>query len=155
MELNIADMPEKLSTGCKEFDEFLGGGLEPKIITQFVGEGGSGKSTLCLCAAVSALSRGTGVVYIDTEGFSVDRFCQIAGENTKTYAKSLFVSEPSTFEEQGTAILDAEKLLRSGKAGLIIIDSATALYRMESSEKDAISTLSKQMMSVLGMAKRY
>ncbi|HJJ36661.1 MAG TPA: DNA repair protein RadB, partial [Methanocorpusculum sp.] len=36
-----------------------------------------------------------------------------------------------------------------------IIDSATALYRMESSEKDAISTLSKQMMTVLGMAKRY
>lgn len=155
MEINIPEMPEKLSSGCKGFDAFLGGGFEPKIITQFVGEGGCGKSTICLCAAVSALSQGIGVVYIDTEGFSVDRFCQIAGEKTDTYAKSLFVSEPATFEEQGCAILDAEKLLKSGKAGLIIVDSATALYRMESGEKDAISALSKQMMALLGMAKRY
>ncbi|HJJ55158.1 MAG TPA: DNA repair and recombination protein RadB [Methanocorpusculum sp.] len=153
--MNITDLPEKLSTGCNGFDAFLGGGLEPKIITQFVGEGGCGKSTLCLCAAVSALSQGIGVIYIDTEGFSIDRFCQIAGDNADTYAKSLFISEPATFEEQGAAIIDAEKLLKTGKAGLIIVDSATALYRMESSEKDAVSILSKQMMTLLGMAKRY
>lgn len=155
MEMNCTDTPSKLSSGCAGFDNFLGGGFEPKIITQFVGEGGSGKSTLCLCAAVSALSKGIGVIYIDTEGFSIDRFCQIAGENTDTYAKSLFVSEPTTFEEQGAAILDAEKLLKTGKAGLIIVDSATALYRMESGDKDAISVLSRQMMTLLGMAKRY
>lgn len=146
---------EKLSTGSSSFDVFLGGGLEKKIITQFVGEGGTGKSTLCLCVAVSAISNGLGVIYIDTEGFSTERFCQIAGIHAEEYAKSLYLYEPSTFTEQGDMIAESEKLLSCGKAGLIIVDSATALYRVESNEKTALSTLTQQMMYLLGMAKRY
>lgn len=148
-------IPEKLSTGNAAFDRFLGGGLEPQIITQFVGEGGSGKSTLCLCAAVAALSKGKGVIYIDTEGFSADRFTQIAGEKAAEYAASLYISEPSSFEEQGTMIAESEQFLKSGAAGLIIVDSATALYRTQANDKDALSQLSRQMMTLLGMAKRY
>ncbi len=155
MEINIPEHPAKLSTGCIPFDDFLGGGLEPKSITQFVGEGGSGKSTLCLCAAVSTLSQGIGVVYIDSGGFSADRFCQIAGNRMQECAKSLYVSEPVSFAQQGRKIADAEVLLKTGRAGLIIVDSATTLYRMESNEKDAISNLARQMVILLGMAKRF
>lgn len=146
---------EKLPTGVPGFDSFLGGGLERRVITQFFGEGGSGKSTLALCAAVSALSRGTGVIYIDTEGFSAERFCQIAGDAAEEYARSLYVYEPSSFAEQGQVISESERLLRSGKAGLIVLDSATALYRVESGGKDAMARLSQQMMVLLGLSKRY
>lgn len=145
----------KLSTGVAGLDEFLGGGLEPRVITQFYGEGGSGKSTLALLAAVSALSRGCGVIYIDTEGFSAERFCQIAGDKADEYAKSLYVCEPSTFAEQGQMIAESDRILRAGKAGLIILDSATALYRAENTGKDAMARLSQQMMVLLGIAKRF
>lgn len=145
----------KLPTGVPGFDAFLGGGLERRVITQFFGEGGSGKSTIALRAAVSALSKGTGVIYIDTEGFSAERFCQIAGDKAEEYAKSLYVYEPSSFAEQGQVISESERLLRPGKAGLLILDSATALYRVESGGKDAMARLSQQMMVLLGISRRF
>lgn len=150
------ELPIKYKSGARGLDELLGGGLETKIITQFVGEAGSGKSTLCLLAAVTALKRGEGVVYIDTEGFSIERFSQIAGEQTEEFAERIFVYEPSTFAEQGLMISESEKLIKTGRAKLIIVDSATALYRIEQIDsKDALPMLSQQMMVLLGIAKRY
>ncbi|HJJ61508.1 MAG: DNA repair and recombination protein RadB [Methanocorpusculum sp.] len=150
------ELPVKLKTGADGLDALLGGGLETKMITQFVGEAGSGKSTFCLIAAVNTLRAGDGVIYIDTEGFSIERFSQIAGEETERLAANLYVFEPDTFAEQGLMISEAEKLVKTGRAKLIIVDSATALYRVEQIEsKDALSMLSQQMMVLLGIAKRY
>ncbi len=150
------ELPVKLKTGSAGLDDLLGGGLETKMITQFVGEAGSGKSTFCLLAAVNTLRRGGGVVYIDTEGFSIERFSQLAGASVEELAKNIYVFEPATFAEQGLMISEAEKLVKSGMAKLIIVDSATALYRVEQIEsKEALSMLSQQMMVLLGIAKRY
>ncbi|MDV0441980.1 DNA repair and recombination protein RadB [Methanorbis furvi] len=147
---------QKISTSVAGFDRLLGGGLEPQMITQFVGEAGSGKSTLCMVAAVSVLRQGGGVVYVDSEGFSVDRFSQIAGEDTPELLKRIYVLEPITFAEQGAMIASAESLLRAKKADLLVVDSATALYRVEQMEtKEALSMLSHQMMVLLALAKRF
>ncbi|MDO5843778.1 MAG: DNA repair and recombination protein RadB [Methanocorpusculum sp.] len=152
----MEEVVKKVSTGSSGLDELLGGGLEPKMITQFFGEAGCGKSTLCLVCAVETASRGKGVVYIDTEGFSVERFSQIAGDNTEEYAKQMYIVEPATFAEQGMMISESENLVKSGTASLIILDSATALYRVENMEtKDALSMLSQQMMTLLGISKKY
>ncbi|MDO5846653.1 MAG: DNA repair and recombination protein RadB, partial [Methanocorpusculum sp.] len=146
----------KIPTGAAGLDTLLGGGLEPRMVTQFVGEAGSGKSTFCLLAAVAVLRNGEGVVYVDTEGFSIERFCQIAGDKTEEYAKSLYVFEPMTFAEQGQMIAESEKLIKTQRASLIIVDSVTALYRVEQKDtSDALSMLSQQMMVLLGIAKRY
>jgi len=150
------ETPVKISTGSRGMDNLLGGGLETKMITQFVGEAGSGKSTFCLLSAVNTLQEGKGVVYIDTEGFSVERFEQIAGDETEELAKYLFIEEPGTFAEQGRLIQDAEKILKAGKASLIVVDSATALYRVEQIDtRDALQQLSQQMAYLLALAKRY
>ena len=107
-------------------------------------------------AAVTALKAGKGVIYIDTEGFSVERFSQLAGDATDELAKNLFIEEPMTFAEQGQLIEDAEKILKTGRASLIVVDSATALYRVEQIEtKDALQQLSEQMSYLLALAKRY
>ncbi|HJJ35164.1 MAG: DNA repair and recombination protein RadB [Methanocorpusculum sp.] len=152
----MEDAVKKLPTGAFGLDSLLGGGIEPRMITQFFGEAGSGKSTLCLMAAVELLRSGRGVVYIDSEGFSIERFSQIAGDSTNEFAQRLFVFEPSTFAEQGLMISESERLIKSGAAGMIVVDSATALYRVEQTNtKDALSMLSRQMMVLLGIAKRY
>ena len=70
--------PDRVSTGNPALDDLLGGGLERRTITQIYGEPASGKSTLCLMAAVATLRAGGSVIYIDTEGFSVERFTQVA-----------------------------------------------------------------------------
>lgn len=146
----------KLSSGNNDLDQLLGGGYEPRIITQFFGEPAGGKSTLCQMAAVSCLKSGKRVVYIDSEGFSTERFRQIAGDETDVLVENLFLFEPLDFEEQGLMIGNAEQVLRSRNGGLIVMDSATALYRTDLERgQEALRALTRQMVCLLGLSRKY
>jgi len=137
-------------------DQLLGGGLEVRTITQFYGEPASSKSTLCMIAAVNSLRAGHTVVFIDSEGFSIERFRQIAGTDTEKIADRLFLFEPIDFEQQGIMIAEAEKILKVHKPGLLVMDSATALYRNDLERgRDSIQMLTRQMIQLLGYSKRY
>jgi DNA repair protein RadB len=147
---------ERRSSGNAALDALLGGGFEVRTITQFYGEPASGKSTLCIIAAVSCLRAGHAVVYIDSEGFSLERFRQVAGEDTEKIADRLFLFEPLDFEHQGQMIAEVEKVLKAHKPGLLVMDSATALYRTDLEKgRDAMQALTRQMIHLLGYAKRY
>ncbi|MDI6720324.1 MAG: DNA repair and recombination protein RadB [Methanomicrobiales archaeon] len=147
---------ERMPMGVEALDDLLGGGLERRSLTQVYGEPGSGKSTICIIAAVAALKSGKGVIFFDTEGFSVERFRQIAGEDAEELAGNLFIYEPADFDRQGLMIAESETLLRRGTVGLIVVDSATALYRTELGEtRDAQRKLARQMIHLLGLAKKY
>jgi DNA repair protein RadB len=146
----------RVSTRSPDLDDLLGGGLEKRTITQIYGEPGCGKSTLCLLASVAVLGEGTPVVYIDSEGFSVERFRQIAGDLAESLADQLFLFEPTTFDQQAMMIGECEAIVRSRHAGLIVLDSATALYRSEMMQPgEAQRRLGHQMVRLLGYAKRY
>ena len=147
---------DRESSGSAALDTLLGGGIEHKTLTQFVGEPASGKTTLCLIATVACLKAGRSVVWIDSEGFSVERFRQVAGDGAEKLADRLFLYEPVNFSQQGSMILEADRAIRSHKAGLLVIDSATALYRTELDRgRDAMQALTRQMLMLLGYAKRY
>lgn len=147
---------ERRSSGNSAMDQLLGGGLEVRTITQFYGEPASGKSTLCMIAAVTSLRAGQTVVFIDSEGFSIERFRQIAGADTEKIAERLFLFEPIDFEQQGIMIGEAEKILKVHKPGLLVMDSATALYRNDLERgRDSIQMLTRQMIHLLGYSKRY
>jgi DNA repair and recombination protein RadB len=146
----------RISTGYSALDDLLGGGLERKAITQIYGEPGSGKSTLVLLPVVASLKAGHGVIFIDTEGLSVERFRQIAGEDAEEIAARLYIYEPSDFEQQGIQIAESENLLKKGGIDLLVMDSATALYRTELGQsREAQRKLASQMMYVLGLCRRY
>jgi DNA repair protein RadB len=147
---------ERTSTGNRTFDDLLGGGLEPKIITQLYGGPASGKSVLCVLAAVSCLQAGKGVIFIDTEGFSIERFRQVAGPEAERLAHDLFLYEPHDFDQQGLMITGLERHLERDTIGLIIMDSATGLYRTQLEKGiDAMQKLTRQIMHLLGYAKKY
>ena len=134
----------------------MNGGFEPGTITQFYGEPASGKSSACILAAVTCLESGKSVVFIDTEGFSIERFRQIAGEHAVTLAEHLYIYEPTDFDQQGVMIAGMDTVLRTRNVGLIIVDSATALYRMNLEKGwDAMQKLTRQIVLLLGLAKRY
>lgn len=144
------------STGSTDLDTLIGGGLEPGVLTQFYGEPASGKSTFCTLAAVTCIRSGKGVIFIDTEGFSIERFRQVAGADAEALADQLYLYEPVDFEQQGEMIADADKILRARKAGLVIVDSATAFYRTElEGGRDAMQRLTRQTILLLGYARRY
>lgn len=68
-----------LSTGCKQIDDLLDGGLYTAEVTEVAGELASGKTQFCLtCAAVVSADCCKNVLYIDTQrGFSVERLQEI------------------------------------------------------------------------------
>ncbi|MCU0631872.1 MAG: DNA repair and recombination protein RadB [Methanolinea sp.] len=144
-----------LSSGSRELDDILGGGLVPGVITQVFGEPASGKSTLCVMASVSALRAGSRVLFLDSEGFSADRFRQIAGERAEELASNLYLYEPEDFTQQGVMVRGLDTMLRGG-AGLIVVDSATGLYRSQLEKgRDAMQKLTGQVLMLLGYARRY
>jgi DNA repair protein RadB len=148
--------PGRLPSGSPDIDILLGGGFEPGTITQIYGEPASGKSSLCIIFAVACLRSGRSVIFIDTEGFSVERFRQVAGEDAAGLAERLYIYEPVDFDQQGVMIAGTDSVLRTRNIGLIIVDSATALYRTDLSQgRDAMQKLTRQVVHLLGLGKRY
>ncbi|MDD1653607.1 MAG: DNA repair and recombination protein RadB [Methanomicrobiales archaeon] len=147
---------DRVPTGIAGLDTLLAGGLERKVITQLYGDPGCGKSTLCQMAAVTVLRAGSSVVYFDPEGFSVERFRQVAGADAEQLAERLYLYEPLDFDQQGLLLSESEKVLKRGTVGLFVMDSATVLYRAElSSGKEAQRKLARQTILLLGLSRRY
>lgn len=76
----------QLSTGSRELDKLLGGGIETGSITEVFGEFRTGKTQLCHTLAVTCqlpVSQGGGegkCLYIDTEGtFRPERLLAVIG----------------------------------------------------------------------------
>jgi len=147
---------DRVSTGSPELDALLGGGYERKSITQFYGEPASGKSTFCVITSASRLRSGSSVIFLDTEGFSIERFRQVAGNGAGDLARNLYLYEPTDFDQQGVMIAGTESILKSRDVGILILDSATGLYRTQLGKgRDSMQKLTKQMVYLLGLAKRY
>ncbi|RQD80478.1 MAG: DNA repair and recombination protein RadB [Methanocalculus sp. MSAO_Arc2] len=147
----------RVTTGSPDLDRILGSGLERQIITQIYGEPGSGKSTFAIMAAVAALKTGEGVIFFDTEGFSTERFIQVSGGEDAAceFATRLYIYEPVDFAEQGLMILESKKIFARAQIGLIVMDSATALYRSELERRgDAQRMLGRQMIDLLAVARK-
>ncbi len=126
----------KISAGSFDLNKFLYGGYDKDIITTIYGGAGSGKTNFCILASVSQAKKNKKVIYIDTEqGFSVDRFKQIAGENYETLLKNIILLKPASFSEQEKAFSQLLKEIKEkSDIGLIVVDGMTMLYRLELAE---------------------
>lgn len=146
-----------LSTGSAKLDNLLGGGVEGGTVTLLYGEGGSGKTNLCLMLAKSAVQSGTKVLYIDTEGVSMQRLSQIAGTEVETVSKNILFSEPYDMKEQSRLISKGIKLLdNKNRIGLIVVDSLTMFFRMTRTEDgDERRDLNEQLSMLLNAARRF
>jgi len=145
-----------LTTGSKSLDDLLEGGLEGGAITLLFGEAGSGKTNVCLQVASVVAQMGKKVIYIDTEGVSLERLRQIAGDGYEDVMKNMLFFEPHSFEEQERFVDKAVKLAESSlEVGVIILDSATIHYRLtrNDEERGARKTLSPQLAKLLSVGR--
>ena len=140
---SIISVDEKLPLHCP-LDELLKGGIEKGIITEIYGEGGSGKTNICIQAARSCVEEGRKAVYIDTEGISKERLLQIFGDRKKLENLLFFI--PFSLKEQEEMVEKACKI----DAGIIILDSANLFYRLEMNEDETMATrsLTKQLVTL-------
>ncbi|WP_247729323.1 DNA repair and recombination protein RadB [Halovivax limisalsi] len=156
-----------ISTGCEPIDELLGGGFERGTVTQLYGPPAAGKTNLALAGAVEAAADGGTVVYIDTEGLSVDRFDQLLSArvdgdaddvaNVESIASRIVIEEALDFSEQAEAVRDAEEF--ADRADLIVLDSATGFYRLERGGDehagDALRQVTSQITHLLSLARKH
>ncbi|WP_254765022.1 DNA repair and recombination protein RadB [Natrinema marinum] len=164
---------EAIPTGCGPVDELLGGGFERGTVTQLYGPPAAGKTNLALSAAVETAVDGGTVVYIDTEGVSVDRFQQLleaavddepardggdeSVDDVEAVASRIVIEDALDFEEQAEAVRDAEEFAE--RADLIVLDSATGFYRLERTgdgdEGEALRSVTRQVTHLLSLARKH
>jgi DNA repair protein RadB len=151
-----------LSTGCGPLDDLLGGGVERGAVTQLYGPPASGKTNVALSTAVRTAADGGVTVYVDTEGLSTARFRQLAegaagdGTDLSDLTSRIVVSEVFDFEDQEEAVRDVSEF--ASQADLVVLDSATGLYRLERRDGDggeALRRLTRQVTHLLSEARRH
>ncbi len=110
-----------IPTGALTLDHALGiGGLPRGRVVEIFGPESSGKSTLALTAVAKAQQMGLTCAYIDAEHALDPVYMQAVGIDLD----NLLLAQPD-YGEQGFDI--ADRLLRTGDIGLIVIDSVAAL----------------------------
>ncbi len=132
---------DRVTTGTKNLDDLLGGGIETWAISEFYGEFGSGKTQLChtLCCNVQLPREQNGLeaaaIYVDTEGtFRPERIAEIAaarGMDPEAVLKRIIVARAYNSAHQELIVKDLGRVIDANKAKLVIIDSAVAHYRAE------------------------
>lgn len=148
----------KIAFQCSTLDKLLGGGIEPGIITELYGEAGSGKTNLCLQLARNVCREGKKVIYIDTEGISIERLQQICSDDFEQVLRNILLIKPHSFEEQEKIV---DKVVRTAesevKVGLVVLDSATVFYRMNGTRDEGASerkSLTTQITKLLLIARK-
>lgn len=124
----------KIQTGCNCIDETLMGGISSKSIVLIYGEPETGKSTLAMQCAISSSLQGKKTLFIDCDNkFSPQRLMQISSKKFDQIAELIVLIRPKDFAEQA-AIVDHISEYTEKNFGLIVIDTATSLYRLKVAE---------------------
>ena len=139
-----------IGTGCKELDDILEGGLESGSITEIYGEYRCGKTQFCHTLAVTCqkevdMGGGEGkCLYIDTEGtFRPQRLQQIAeahGLCPDSVLENVAYARAHNTEHQNQLLVAAASMMAETRFSLVIVDSATALYRTEYNGRGELSS---------------
>ena len=139
----------RITSGSKELDNLLGGGFESNSITELFGEFRTGKTQIChtLCVTCQLPKRDGGgegkAIYIDTEGtFRPEKLAPIAerfGLDPKEVIENVFYARAYNSDHQNKLLFQVCGLMCEHKFSLLIVDSATALYRTDYSGRGELS----------------
>ncbi len=123
-----------IPTGCGSLDKMLGGGIATNEVTLIYGEAETGKTCLAVQCTINTARLGYKTIFVDAEGtFPSKRLAQIASHDLNDVSPMITVVKPSTFKEQALVIDRLEEYLTSTVC-LIVVDTATSLYRAELGE---------------------
>mmetsp|Transcript_92879 Transcript_92879/g.194116 ORF Transcript_92879/g.194116 Transcript_92879/m.194116 type:complete len:383 (+) Transcript_92879:94-1242(+) len=139
----------QITTGSAQLDGLLQGGIETGQITEIFGEFRCGKTQLChtLCVACQLpIDRGGGeskALYIDTEGtFRPERLVQIAeryGLNEEDVLENVTYARAYNAEHQEKLLIEAASVFCESRYALLIVDSATGLFRTDYSGRSELA----------------
>lgn len=166
-----ADQSERLiqkrkyfTTGSKNLDNLLGGGMPTSAIVEIHGEYRTGKTQTCLTCSVTALlpeEKGgldRPVIYFDTENsFQAQHLEEIGkrfGLEQQELLDNLFVVQAEQLRYLNQAIDRLPGYVQALDPGLIIIDSLMAPFRSEFHSLDQLAVRQKKIGKLIGLLKR-
>ncbi|KAH7482214.1 DNA repair protein RAD51 A [Phytophthora ramorum] len=148
-----------LSTGSNAVDELLKGGVETGSITELFGEFRTGKTQLChqLCVTCQLpVDRGGGegkALFIDTEGtFRPQRLQAIAeryGLDGDSVLDNVAFARAYNSEHQMQLLVQASAMMAESRFALVIVDSATALFRTDYSGRGELAARQQELAKFL------
>ena len=148
-----------LTTGSTELDKLLEGGIETGSITEVFGEFRTGKTQLChtLCVTCQMPVTDGGAegkaIYIDTEGtFRPQRLQAIAerfGLDPSVALENVAYARAHNSEHQTELLKMAAAIMSQDRYALMVVDSATALYRTDYSGRGELSERQMQLAQFL------
>jgi RecA/RadA recombinase len=157
----------RITTGSKELDSILGGGIETGSLTEVFGEFRTGKTqlihTMCVtCQLARESGGGAGkVIVVDTEGaFRPERVAEIAskrfGLDADEVLDNIRVARVFNVDDQVDSTLGVAALLADDDAPtrLVIVDSVTNLWRQDYSGRGELSERQQRLNSYLADLKR-
>ena len=131
----------KLTTGSKEVDTLIGGGIETQSITEIYGKFASGKTQWCFETAVTVqLPKEKGgldgnCLYIDSENsFRPERVVEISKHlnlDPQKVLKNIFVARAYNSDHQMLLAEKAGEMVKDKGVKLVIVDSLMAQFRSE------------------------
>lgn len=110
----------RISSGILPLDFILGGGYTLGRIVEVYGPESSGKTTIALKAIASAQKENKICAFIDAE----HAFDPLYAKNLGIDLNTLLYTAPDSGEQ---ALDIGEQLIRSGKVGMVVVDSVAAL----------------------------
>lgn len=153
-----------ITTGSKQLDTLLAGGIETGSITEIFGEFRTGKSQLCHTLAVTCqlpfdMGGGEGkCLYIDTEGtFRPVRCLAVAaryGLNGEEVLDNVAYARAYNSDHQLDLLNKAAAMMTETRFSLLIIDSATSLYRTDFSGRGELSARQMHLAKFMRMLQR-
>jgi len=145
----------KLTTGSKNLDKLLGGGVETQTITEFYGEFGTGKTQIChqLCVNVQLPVSAGGLegkaLYIDSEGtFRPERIISMAkalGIDPQQALKNIIVARAYNTDHQMLLVEKAKELIPEQDIKLLVVDSVTGHFRAEFPGREALAARQQKL----------
>jgi DNA repair protein RadA len=130
----------RISTGSKNLDELLDGGIETRAITELYGEYGTGKTQIChtLCVTVQqskAEDNITRALYIDTENtFRPERIASISSArkiDPRVALENVIVAKAYNSSHQEVIIQESPNVINLHNIKIMIVDSIVSHYRAE------------------------
>lgn len=139
-----------VTSGSSELDKILNGGFETGSITEIYGENRTGKSQIChtLCVTCQLpISHGGAegkAMYIDTEGtFRPERLTEIAQKYNmvaQDVLDNVAYARAYNSEHQSKLLVQAASMMIESRFALVVVDSATALYRVDYSGRGELAS---------------
>ena len=146
---------KKISTGSKNLDTLLGGGIETQSVTEFHGAFGSGKTQVGFQIAVNVQKPvdeggldGTCII-IDAENtFRPERVRQVAeaaGMDPEKVLKNIFVARAYNSDHQMVLTDQVGSMIKEKNVKLVIVDSVTSNFRADFSGRGELASRQQKL----------